>query len=244
MNTALILSGGTGTRLGLDTPKQYIGVCGMPVIAYCMKTLFAHREIGAVQIVADPAWQGFVLEWLERIARTSQEDVMRKWKGFAVPGDSRQRSVWNGLEAMKGYAAEGDFVLIHDAARPLLGAEQISACLAAAGEHEGALPVLPMKDTVYASRDGERVSGLLNRSEIYAGQAPEAFQFGKYYEANRRLLPDRIGEINGSTEPAILAGMDIVMTEGDEKNFKITTRADLERFGRIIREGGCPREGM
>ncbi len=98
------------------------------------------------------------------------------------------------------------------------------------------MPVLPMKDTVYYSRDGQTVGKLLDRSTIYAGQAPEVFVLGRYYEANRRLLPDDILRINGSTEPAILAGMDIAMIPGDEGNFKITTKADLERFERIMEE--------
>ena len=236
MNAALILSGGTGTRMGLDTPKQYIEVCGEPVIAYCMRSLFGHSGIGAVWIVAEAEWQEYILKCLEEIFRRGGEEKRRKWRGFAGPGATRQLSVWNGLEAMQGCVQPGDCVLIHDAARPLLGAEQISACLEAVREHDGALPVLPMKDTVYLSPDGRRVGGLLDRSEIYAGQAPEAFVFGKYREANRRLLPERILEINGSAEPAVLAGMDVAMIDGDERNFKITTRADLERFGRIVRE--------
>ena len=91
-----------------------------------------------------------------------------------------------------------------------------------------------MKDTVYSSKDGRHIDGLLNRSEIYAGQAPEAFRLGKYYEANQKLLPDEILKINGSTEPAVLAGMDIAMIPGDEGNFKITTQEDLDRFRDII----------
>ena len=100
------------------------------------------------------------------------------------------------------------------------------------------LPVLPMKDTVYLSSDGERVTALLNRNEIFAGQAPELFRFDKYYEANKRLLPNEILRINGSTEPAIMAGMNIAMIPGDENNFKITTQADLERFCEIVKKKG------
>lgn len=94
--------------------------------------------------------------------------------------------------------------------------------------------MLPMKDTVYLSKDGKVVTELLNRSEIFAGQAPEVFRFDKYYVANKILLPKRILEINGSTEPAIMAGMDIAMIPGDERNFKVTTRADLEKFREIV----------
>ena len=130
--------------------------------------------------------------------------------------------------------ADSDYVLIHDAARPLLSASLITACLEAAAAHEGALPVLPMKDTVYVSEDGARITSLLERSRIFAGQAPEAFLFGKYLEANRALLPERILKINGSTEPAVMAGMDIAMIPGDEGNFKITTKGDLERFREML----------
>ncbi len=130
-------------------------------------------------------------------------------------------------------------MLIHDAARPLLTGRQISECLQGVVGHDGLMPVLPMKDTVYESRDGgHSVAGLLDRSAIYAGQAPEVFQIGMYYQAIQRLLPDQIRGINGSTEPAILAGMDIAMIPGDEGNFKITTQADLERFEKIIKERG------
>ncbi len=98
--------------------------------------------------------------------------------------------------------------------------------------------MLPMTDTVYYSdTSGSRVERLLDRSRIYAGQAPEAFRLGKYLEATERLLPEKILSINGSTEPAILAGMDIAMIPGDKGNFKITTREDLEHYRRIVEEG-------
>lgn len=232
MNIALILSGGTGTRLGEDIPKQYIEVCGSPIISYSIRCLSEHNGIDAIQIAAEPQWYGQIEKWL------SAADTENKFRGFAVPGENRQLSIYNGLEAIKAYADDADSVLIHDAARPLLTLKMITDCLEALKDHEGALPVLPMKDTVYASVDGKTVTSLLNRSEIYAGQAPEAFRLGKYYEANRRLLPEQILHINGSTEPAILAGMDIAMINGDEGNFKITTKADLERFRQIMEERG------
>ena len=224
MNIALILSGGTGTRLGADIPKQYIEVNGRPIIGWSIRQLSAHPKIDGIQIVADALWQDSIKTWLEA------EDGNRKFRGFSSPGANRQLSIWNGLQDIRRYASDEDLVLIHDAARPMLSEDLISDCLDAAAGHDGVLPVLPMKDTVYASRDGKQVTSLLNRSEIFAGQAPEVFVLGKYYEANKVLLPERILNINGSTEPAIMAGMDIAMISGDEGNFKITTAEDLERF--------------
>lgn len=222
MVTALLLSGGTGTRMGVETPKQYIEVKGRPIIAYCLHTLLSHEGIDAVQIVADEMWQQKISECIES---------PDKFRGFSKPGKTRQLSIVNGLEDIKKYAADSDYVLIHDAARPMVSAKQISDCLdAVAAGHDGALPVLPMKDTVYYSEDGRGVTSLLERSRIFAGQAPEIFLLGKYWEANRKLFSEKILAINGSTEPAVMAKMDIAMIPGDEGNFKITTKADLERF--------------
>lgn len=232
MNIALLLSGGTGTRLGSDIPKQYILVGGRPVISYCMETLSRHPLVGGIQIVADVSWQEEVKGWLDTW------DPERKFKGFSQPGTNRQLSILHGLEDIQKYGKDTDYIFIHDAARPLLSEKQTADCLEGVQGHDGLMPVLPMKDTVYSSKDGKRVAGLLNRSEIYAGQAPEVFRLRPYYEANCRLLPDRILKINGSAEPAVMAGLDVVMIPGDEGNFKITTKGDLERFRKIIEEDG------
>ena len=237
MGIALILSGGSGVRLGTDIPKQYIEVCDRLVISYCIERLSSHPEIDGIQIVAAPQWHDTIIHSLEQLVSLGiAQETLSKFKGFSMPGDNRQLSIYNGLTDIKAYADDDEIILIHDAARPMLSSQMITDCLRAVHEHEGVLPVLPMKDTVYQSTDGKRVGALLNRSEIYAGQAPEAFRLGKYYEANKRLMPNKILKINGSTEPAVMAGMDIVMIPGDEGNFKITTRDDLERFKEIVQK--------
>lgn len=232
MTVALILSGGSGVRLGADIPKQYIEVNDRPVISYCIERLSCHEEIHAIQIVAAQEWQEQIKGWLEKY------DVCGKFRGFSLPGENRQLSIWHGLEDIKKYAEDSDIVLIHDAARPLLSEQMIRDCVKAMEGHDGVMPVLPMKDTVYQSIDGKTVSALLERTEIYAGQAPEAFRIGLYYEANKKLFPDGIRDINGSTEPAVMAGMNIAMIPGDEGNIKITTPNDLERFRRLAAAEG------
>lgn len=233
MNIALVLSGGTGTRLGGEIPKQYRVVGGKPIISYCLETFIKQEEIDAIQIVADLTWQDFVAE----NSNMSIGDAItwkKKLKGFSLPGENRQLSIWNGLQDICNYAGESDVVLIHDAARPLLSEKLILECLNGMEGYDGVLPVLPMKDTLYLSENGEKISGLLNRSQIFAGQAPEAFRLRKYYRANKALFPEQMKQINGSTEPAIIAGMKIRMIPGDERNFKITTKDDLMRFEEIV----------
>lgn len=228
MVIALVLSGGTGSRLGADIPKQYLRVQGRPVLLYCMEILHKSPVIDAVQIVAAQEWQEEIGSWLEVYG------LAGKFRGFSLPGENRQLSIFHGLTDIRQYAEEDDLVLIHDAARPLLSQKLIVDCAEAIRGHDGVLPVLPMKDTVYYSKDGRQITSLLDRQAVFAGQAPELFRLGTYYQANERLLPEEILRINGSTEPAVLAGMQIAMVPGDERNFKITTPADLERFRQIV----------
>lgn len=231
MNIALVLSGGKGTRIKSVIPKQYIRPNGInTILYYSLETLFHNKNIDAVQIVADEAYHSLINEEINKIQLNKF-----KFKGFSIPGENRQLSIWNGLEDIKAYADANDYVLIHDGARPCLSNEMIDECFKAVDGHDGVMPVIPMKDTVYLSKDGKRVSSLLDRTCIFAGQAPELFVIGKYYDAIEKLLPDKIMSINGSTEPAILDGMDVAMIPGDENNFKITTDADLERFKEILR---------
>jgi 2-C-methyl-D-erythritol 4-phosphate cytidylyltransferase len=178
--------------------------------------------------VADSVWQEFILQHIDFLSFT------QKFKGFSTPGENRQLSIVNGLKSIREYAEEEDTVLVHDAARPLLTYELTKNCLQALDGCEGVLPVLPMKDTVYLSEDGESITSLLDRKQIFAGQAPEAFRLGAYYRANEALMPEKILQINGSTEPAVMMGLHIRMIPGDEQNFKITTREDLKRFEEII----------
>lgn len=233
MNVALVLSGGTGSRLGSDIPKQYLKVADRTVISYCLETILESSYIDAVQIVADKQWHEVIEESLVQLGFRQSEKV----KGFSTPGENRQLSILNGLYDISKYAKETDLVMIHDAARPMLTEDTIKQIFDTLEVHEGVIPVLPMKDTVYLSDGGEKISALLNRSQVFAGQAPEGFILGKYFDANKKLLPDAIYDINGSTEPAVLYGMDVTMIPGDEGNFKITTKEDLRRFEAITDRG-------
>lgn len=233
MNTnAILLAGGTGSRLGGSIPKQYMKIDGKPMIYYTLQVLMEHVGIETVRIVADESWHTFILDCIDR------PEWKKKLSGFSKPGENRQISIRNALEDMQTELTTENgknvSVLIHDAARPFLSGELLDRLMAAIDGNEGVLPVLSMKDTVYYSEDGKCVSSLLDRSKVLAGQAPELFDFTKYLEANNSLSMDEILQMNGSTEPAIKAGMKIAFIEGDEQNFKVTTKADWIRAKAIL----------
>ena len=218
MAIAIILSGGTGLRASADIPKQYIEVNNIPVIADSINVFEGHEDIFKYVIVAADKWTDYITKF-----------TGEKFIGFAPAGETRQLSILNGLKVLSNIAADDDTIIIHDAARPFVSADTISALVNACKTHDGAMPALPVKDTIYI-RKGNKVHSLIDRDTIISGQAPEAFLYKKYLEANEALLPEKILSIKGSTEPAFMAGMDVAVIDGDEKNFKITTKEDLERY--------------
>lgn len=232
---AILLSGAGNTGIISDIPKQYVDVDGRMIISYSMETLLNHKGIDELWISAASKWRNYILDEAAKLKLP-----VDKIKGFVEPADSRQMSIVVTLEAIvadKGINNLSDEkVLIHDAARPLVKDEQISRLIAVSDEHEGVMPALPMKDTVYLSDDGVTVTRLFEKNRIFAGHTPEIFNLKKYYYANILLVPEKIKLINGSSEPAVMASMDVAMIDGDEENFKITTQAGLEKFEEIIAE--------
>lgn len=225
MTRAILLSGGEGSRVGGDIPKQYIEVSGKMIIEYSLNTLLDSNGVDSIVIAANQNWQEKIILAIEKHPNRA------KFIGFSLPGKTRQLSIYNALKFMAGIADDADSVFIHDAARPNLTEKIIKDMSAAMNGHDGVLPALPMKDTVYMIDENGSISALLDRRLVIAGQAPEQFLFGKYLKANENLISDgRMEYINGSTEPAFLAGMDVITIPGCERNYKITTRADLVKF--------------
>ena len=221
MNRTVILAGGAGTRMGGCVPKQFINVNGKPLLQYSLEAVRDCECAGEVWIVAGEPWRGAVQRMIK------EAGISSRFRGFCDPGPERQVSVMNALtELMKEETAENSYVMVHDGARPLVSGELIRRCFEAAAGRDGAVPVLPVRDAVYRMEDG-RLSGLLKRDQLAAGQAPEVFRLKPYYDANLALMPDQIMRIRGSAEPAVLAGMDIVVIPADERNIKITTQEDL-----------------
>lgn len=228
MNIAIILSGGVGSRMGLDIPKQYVVVNGRPIISYCLQTFLDNEQTDAIVIGVADEWKAFVVEQVEKLK--ANKPVF-----YAEPGETRQYSIYNALKVVKANGYDDNcIVIIHDAARPLVSDVLINRCYEACKKADGAMPVIAVKDTTYYSENGKNITSLLDRSKLWAGQAPEAFVFGKYIRVHENMSHDELLKINGSTEIAFKQGLKVEMVEGDPMNFKITTPEDLSNFESII----------
>ncbi|MBN2266060.1 MAG: 2-C-methyl-D-erythritol 4-phosphate cytidylyltransferase, partial [Candidatus Aminicenantes bacterium] len=138
-------------------------------------------------------------------------------------GERRQDSVWQGFRLLT--ASEPEIVLVHDGARPLVGAELISRIVAAARADGAAIPVLPLDDTIKEVKDG-RVSGTVDRSSLARAQTPQGFRYEVLKEALETARRERF---YGTDEAALAerAGLAVTAVPGDPRNIKITTPIDI-----------------
>jgi 2-C-methyl-D-erythritol 4-phosphate cytidylyltransferase/2-C-methyl-D-erythritol 2,4-cyclodiphosphate synthase len=224
MQTAgLIVAAGRGTRLGTDLPKQYQRLGGRTVLARTLDAFLGHPRVDAVLTVIHPD------------DRALYEDAAGAVSGDAallppVEGDAtRAGSVRRGLEALAVHAPER--VLIHDAARPFVTGAVIEAVVAALDGAAAACPALPVVDALWRAEGGLAVAPV-PRADLWRAQTPQGFRFGPILSAHR----DHDGAAADDVEVARGAGLEVRLVPGDERNFKITTAADLER-ARQLTEG-------
>ncbi len=214
MNLALIVAAGRGHRLGGPIPKQYRLLGGVPVLRHAVLAYLNHPGIAAVQVLIHPADQEFY------DAAVAGLDVCPVLFG----GAARQDSVRLGLEGVAGLGPEK--VLIHDAVRPFVSPETISAVLAALDRVPGAIAGVPLADTLKRCADG-RVTGTVDRANLFRAQTPQGFRFADILAAHRRAAGG--GELTDDSMVAEQAGLEVALVAGSEDNFKITTEADLRR---------------
>ena len=212
---ALIVAAGQGNRAGGDRPKQFRMLAGKAVLAHAYDALAAHDGMDAVFIVLG--------DGQEATARASLGD--QRPATFVAGAGSRRGSVRAGLEAIA--AGDGaDMVLIHDAARPFLPGVVVDRLLKALTTAEGAIPTVPVADTLVREAQGAMGDGV-DRNGLRRVQTPQAFRFDARVAAHRAWDDDR--EATDDAQILKARGHDVILVEGDERLEKLTYPQDFAR---------------
>ncbi len=225
---ALIVAAGRGSRFGSGTPKQYLELAGEPMLRRTLKAFVAHQLISAVRPVINMNDRGLFE------AAAAGLDIMDPVAG----GASRQDSVRLGLESLAGL--DPDKVIIHDAARAFVGGGVISRVIAALDETPGAIPALPVTDTLKRGLKDGRIGETVSRDGLWRAQTPQGFRFRDILDAH---LAVQGGGLTDDAAVAEKAGLAVAMVEGAEDNIKITTPRDMTRGARMT-AGGEVRTGF
>ncbi len=222
----VVVAAGRGERAGSDDvaePKQYRSVGGQAILARTVNTFLSHPRVRWVLPVLHPDHE-------HRYAALDLADDDR----LLAPvhgGATRQESVLSGLKALA--PMKPDLVLIQDAARPFVPPVVIDSVIEALAAAQGALPTLPVTDTIKRSLDASEVAGTEDRRTLHAAQTPQGFRFGQIFSAHMRAASVR-REFTDDAEIAEWAGLRVVMVPGDRDNIKITHPDDFARAERIL----------
>ena len=220
---AILVAAGSGSRFGAGQPKQYAVIGGKPVVRWAAERLLPF--VANLQPVGERALLGPALEGLTHLP--------------VIPGgESRQDSVRAGLEALAALAP--DAVLVHDAARPYVPRDTIPALLAALIRERGAIPAVPVADTLKRGADG-RIEATVPRAGLFRAQTPQAFDFATLLDLHRRYAA-----MPGLTDDASLleqAGLTVLLVAGSEDNIKLTFPEDLVRLENVLTPMMYPRVG-
>ncbi len=226
---ALVVAAGRGRRFGEELPKQYQKLGDSPVLRHTLKSLISHPSIDQVKTVIHP-------DDIDLFEEAS------KGLGVLPPvygGAERQDSVRHGLESLKEFAPKR--VLIHDAARPFVSQKLIDGVVTALETHLGALPALPVVDTLKKGQDGF-VGETVDRENLWRAQTPQGFHFDQILQAHQSFAGQKLTDDCAIAEKA---GLKIAIIPGEEENFKITTpedlikarRKDLQKMDTLIGSG-------
>jgi 2-C-methyl-D-erythritol 4-phosphate cytidylyltransferase len=211
---AVLAAAGRGERLGADRPKAFARLRGRPLLAESLERLEASGWIDAIVIVAPDGWE-------EPAILLAEELACSKVVACVAGGETRAESVRAGAAEV---AEDAAVIVVHDAARPALPEEALERVLSALNEGwEGAVPALPLADTIKRVRDGQVVETLA-REELAAVQTPQAFLAPILREA-------LAGDLAGATDCAALVearGGRVTTVPGDPRLLKVTDASDLD----------------
>ncbi|MEZ5932682.1 MAG: bifunctional 2-C-methyl-D-erythritol 4-phosphate cytidylyltransferase/2-C-methyl-D-erythritol 2,4-cyclodiphosphate synthase [Alphaproteobacteria bacterium] len=225
---AIIMASGRGQRFGDALPKQYAPLAGRPLLRHALERFSAHPEVTGVRAVIHPDDRALYDEAAAGL------DLMAPVCG----GDTRQDSGRLGLESLAGLSP--DKVLIQDGARPFASSRLIGRVIDALDRHEGAVPALPVADTLKRV-DGDRVIETVDRAGLFRAQTPQGFRYDGILSAHSRFQGQAMTDDGAIAEAA---GLAVAVVPGEEGNIKVTLKEDLQRAERHLLGTLLPRTGM
>lgn len=203
---AILLAGGVGTRMKSEIPKQFLALNGKPLALYSFEVLACHPAIHEIVVVCDPKYQ-FLFDGAV----------------FALPGERRQDSVYNGLQEV---SKECDLVCIHDAARPFINAEIVQNVIDEAFFHGAACAAVPMKSTVKQSYADQFVFQTLDRNCLWEIQTPQVIQKEILEEGFRQAKTQNLS-VTDDVSLVELQNKKVKLVTAIYENIKVTTQDDL-----------------
>jgi 2-C-methyl-D-erythritol 4-phosphate cytidylyltransferase len=225
MIAAMLLAGGSGSRVGGDRPKQFVEVLGKPVLAYTAEIFQRHPQVDAVEIVCHRDWRNYLDEMVDKYR-------LSKVKWVADGGATFQDSVQRGLDRLHGEMQRDDYVLLHYGAAPFTSQKILSDVIRVMLEKGNAVTATPCYQLMGSNDPGGLSKSWVDRDQYIQLASPYGFRFGYLQDLYRRARERGLLEtVEPHTTSLVYALGDVLyQAYGDQTNIKITTQEDLLLF--------------
>lgn len=225
MTIAIIIAGGSGSRMGQNIPKQFINVYDKPVLLYTLEGFQKHPQIDEIEVVCLDGWH-------DVLSAYAKQYNIDKLKWIVSGGTTGQESIRNGVYHLEGIASPEDIIVIHDGIRPLVDETVLTDVIIKAKQYGNAVTSLPYNEQIFIADDDISTTKFIPRETLRRIATPQAYRFDlldtKYHEAYEK----KIG-IYGShyaNTMMVELGVRLYFAAGSDKNIKLTTKDDLDMF--------------
>jgi len=225
MTVAIIIAGGSGSRMGQDIPKQFIHVYDKPVLLYTLEGFQNHPQVDAIEVVCIDGWH-------EMLWAYARQFNISKLKWVISGGATGQESIRNGVYNLEGKCADDDVVIIHDGIRPLVDSSVLTDVVEKCRQYGNGVTSLPYNEQIFVIDDEVSTTHYIPRETLRRVSTPQAYTFGKLLWAYRKAFAEKIGIYGSSYTNTMMVelGERLYFAAGSDKNLKLTTKDDLEMF--------------
>lgn len=229
MVCAAVLAGGSGLRMGGDLPKQFLRVCGRPIIIMSIDAFLESGLTDRIIVAVSADYVDYTKSLIAEFLPDAHIDVISG-------GKNRNDTLYKVLAVLK---AEGinddDIILTHDAVRPFINTRIIADNIEAVRRYGACNTVVPAVDTLVKSTDGSFITSIPSRNELYHGQTPQSFSIPALIELYDNMTDEQSETYTDACSVFVNAGRPVYLVKGDRNNIKLTYPEDMEKAENIIR---------
>lgn len=227
MNIAIIIAGGSGSRMGQDIPKQFINVYDKPILIYTLEGFQRHPMIDAIEVVCLEGWHDVLWAYAHQFN-------IDKLKWVVKGGKTGQESIRNGVFNLEGKASDQDIVIIHDGIRPLVDDTVLTDVIQKAKKFGNGVTSLPYNEQIFVINEDDETTTkkYIPRETLRRVSTPQAYKFSKLKWGYHEAFEKEIGIYGSSYTNTMMVelGETLHFAAGSDKNIKLTTKDDLEMF--------------
>jgi len=230
MVAAMILAGGSGTRVGADRPKQFVEIYNnKPVLAYTVEIYQNNSEVDVIEIVCHSDWMDYVKEMVSKYG-------FSKVKYIVVGGETFQKSVINGVRNFDSKLSDNDIVMIHYGASPFTTQNIVADSIKVCREYGMAASCTPCYQLMGTNDADNKSINWVDRDKFVQIACPQSFKYGYLKDIYKRAAAKKLlDSIEPHTTSLMYALGDVIyQSYGNQTNIKITTKEDLELFKAVV----------